>query len=445
MTAAREEPAEAEEDQAASSSSWVRWLLPYGNRITQTMPAFGYRDFRLFWGGQLVSLSGTWIQSVAQQWLVLQLTHSAFALGLVTTIQFIPMLLLALIGGAVADRVSKRELLLFTQIVSGVLALLLGVLVQTGSVQYWHVLVIAGMLGTVNAFYTPARQAFVPELVNRESLLNAVALNSAIFNGARVVGPAIGGLLIAALGLSLNFYLNAASFLAVIASLLLIKRRPPMVVESEAGLVERVGEGLRYIKDTPVVYSILALVGVASLFAFNFTILLPLIARYVLNVGSSGYGFLMACMGVGSLVGAIVLATINRRDLARRFIYGGVFVFCITEILFGFSRSYALSLGLLVIVGLASVFFTTTANTRVLTLTPSHLQGRVMSVYSLMFLGVTPFGSFLAGLVAQRFGAPTALISGAAVTLVFSIAVYLYRPSQRAQRRIDEARAKASG
>jgi MFS family permease len=438
-------PGESEEESPASSSSWVRWLLPYGDRLTQTMPAFGFRDFRLFWGGQLVSLSGTWIQSVAQQWLVLQLTHSAFALGLVTTVQFTPLLLLSLIGGAIADRASKRNLLLLTQVISGLLALILGVLVQTGEVRYWHVLIIAGMLGIVNAFYTPTRQAFVPELVDRPSLLNAVALNSAIFNGARVVGPAVGGLLIAALGLSLNFYLNAASFLAVIASLLLIKPRPAIKSEGEETMRQRVGEGLTYIRETPVVYTILALIGVASLFAFNFATLMPLIARYVLHVGSSGYGFLMASMGAGSLAGAIVLATINRRDLARPFIYAGVVVFSATEILFGLSRIYGLSITLLVIVGLSSNFFTTTANTRVLTLTPSHLQGRVMSVYSLMFLGVTPFGSFLAGLVAQRFGAPTALISGAAVTLVFSIAVYLYRPSQRAQRRIDEARAKASG
>ncbi|HEX8918483.1 MAG TPA: MFS transporter, partial [Chloroflexota bacterium] len=176
--------------------------------LLQALPALQYRDFRLFWFGQMISLAGTWIQTVAQQWLVLKLTGSAFKLGLVTTVQFSPLLLLALVGGSIADRLPKRNLLLATQVISAVLAVLLGVLVQSGAVQYWHVLVLAAALGTVNAFYTPARQAFVPELVDKKVLISAVALNSAIFNGARVIGPAIGGVLVAALGLSLNFYIN---------------------------------------------------------------------------------------------------------------------------------------------------------------------------------------------------------------------------------------------
>lgn len=407
------------------------------------MPALASRDFRLFWFGQLISLSGTWIQSVAQQWLVLKLTGSAFALGLVTTVQFTPLLLLSLIGGAISDRVSKRNLLLATQVISGLLALLLGTLVASGRVQYWHVLVIAGALGTVNAFYTPARQAFVPELVEKNALLNAVALNSAIFNGARVVGPAIGGLLIASIGLSLNFYLNAASYLAVIAGLLLIRPRPVPSSRRDERLLTNVAEGLRYIVETPRVYTILLLIGVASLFALNFTTLMPLFARYVLHVGSEGYGFLMASMGVGSLTGAIALAFFNRRDLARRFIYTGAFVFLIAEIAFGFSRLFPLSVVLLVIVGLFSTLFTTTANTRVLSLTPSRLQGRVMSVYSLMFLGMTPFGSFLSGVVAERYGAPVAVVAGAIITLLFTLLVFVYRPTQRAERRAAARTAPA--
>jgi MFS family permease len=398
------------------------------------MPAFGYRDFRLFWAGQLISLIGTWIQSVAQQWLVLKLTGSAFALGLVSTVQFTPMLLLALIGGAITDRVAKRNLLLLTQVLAGTLALLLGLLVTTATVQYWHVLVIAAMLGTVNAFYVPARQAFVAELVDKEALLNAVALNSAIFNGARVIGPAVGGLLIAALGLSLNFFLNAASFLAVILGLMLIRPRPITVRENRGTILQNVGEGLRFIRATPTVFTILALVGVASLFAFNFTTLIPLVASFVLHVGSDGFGFLMAAMGAGSLVSAIGLAFFNRRDLARRLIYGGVFVFTLTEVLLGFSHSYGLSIALLLIIGVSSTLFTTTANTMVLSGTPSHLQGRVMSVYSLMFLGMTPFGSFLSGLVAQRAGTSVALILGGAITFVFALGVFIYRSRLRARR-----------
>jgi predicted MFS family arabinose efflux permease len=194
-------------------------------------------------------------------------------------------------------------------------------------------------------------------------------------------------------------------------------------------------EGLAYIVDTPVVLTILALVGVASLFALNFTTLLPIFARSVLHVGSDGYGFLAASMGLGSLSGAISLAFFYRRELARRLIYTGAFVFTVAEILFALSRSYSLSVVLLILVGLFMTLFTTTANTRILSLTPPELQGRVMSVYSLMFLGMTPFGSFLAGLIAQRFGAPAALIAGSAITLAFTVFVFLYNPTQRAQQR----------
>jgi MFS family permease len=372
---------------------------------------------------------------VAQQWLVLELTGSAFKLGLVTTVQFTPLLLLSLVGGAFSDRLPKRNLLLATQIVAGLLALTLGVLVQTGMVQYWHVILIAGLLGTVNAFYVPARQAFVPELVEKHALMNAVALNSTIFNGARVVGPAIGGLLIAAVGLALNFYINAASYLAVIIGLLLIRPRPVAATARARNIWQTMREGLAYIVDTPVVLTILALVGVASLFALNFTTLLPIFARSVLHVGSDGYGFLAASMGLGSLSGAISLAFFYRRELARRLIYTGAFVFTVAEILFALSRSYSLSVVLLILVGLFMTLFTTTANTRILSLTPPELQGRVMSVYSLMFLGMTPFGSFLAGLIAQRFGAPAALIAGSAITLAFTVFVFLYNPTQRAQQR----------
>ncbi len=423
-------PPNGDENDAVSSGSFFHWLRP-GGHLPANLPALQSRDFRLFWIGQLVSLTGTWIQSVAQQWLVLKLTGSAFDLGLVTTVQFTPLLLMALIGGAVADRVSKRDLLLLTQIVSAILAVILGLLVATGTVQYWHVLVIAGALGTVNAFYTPARQAFVPELVSKEALLNAVALNSAIFNGARVVGPAVGGILVASLGLSLNFFLNAASFLAVIVSLLFIKRRKVDVARTEESVLENVKEGLAYIKSEPSVLTILALVGVASLFGLNFTTLMPVFARFVLHVGSDGYGFLMASMGIGSLAGAISLAFFTRRDLAKRFIYSGAIGFTVTETIFALNHNFPLSIALLVIVGLSSTLFTTTANTRILSMTPNQLQGRVMSVYSLMFLGMTPFGSFLSGVVAQRFGAPVALASGAVITLVFTLIMLWYRSARR--------------
>jgi MFS family permease len=402
--------------------------------LYRRLPAMRSRSFRLFWFGQLVSLTGTWVQSVAQQWLVLELTGSAFKLGLVTTVQFTPLLLLSLVAGAVSDRLPKRNLLLVTQVISGALAVILGVLVQTGQVRFWHVLVLAGLLGTANAFYTPARQSFVPELVDRESLANAVALNSAIFNAARVVGPAVGGLLIASIGLSLNFYLNAASYLAVIASLLLINPRPPSGAAGRINLWNTMKEGLVYIAAVPTVATILALVGVASFFGLNFTTLLPVYARGVLHVGSAGYGFLAAAMGLGSLVGAVSLAFFGRGGHVRRLIYTGAITFTIAEIMLSFSRVYGVSVVLLLILGVNMTLFTTTANTQILSQTPAELQGRVMSVYSLMFLGMTPFGSFLAGVVADRWGAPVAILAGGVITLAFTLFVFFYRPTRHMKR-----------
>lgn len=416
-------PSDAVDDTVESAGRWSAFWDNTGQRL----PALRHPEFRLFWFGQLVSLTGTWVQSVAQQWLVLKLTGSAFKLGLVTTVQFIPLLLLSLVGGVIADRVTKRNLLLATQIVSCLLAIALGTLVRTGQVQFWHVLLFAAALGTVNAFYAPARQSFVPELVDKDAMLNAVALNSAIFNGARVVGPAVGGVLVATIGLSLNFYLNAASYVAVIIGLLLIRPRPPRVDARAENMRDNLKEGLVYIKGAPVVLTLLALVGIASLFAINFSILLPLFAEYILHIGSSGYGFLMASMGIGSLVGSLFLAFLTRQEYARRLVYVGAATLTVAEIILGFSRIVGVSVGLLVVIGLSQTLFTTTANTSILTLTPRRLQGRVMSVYSLMFLGMTPFGSLLMGSIAERFGAPTAMIAGGAVTLLFTALVFAYR------------------
>lgn len=420
--AAPEEPTRAE----TIAANPVRELAIY-----QHLPALRSREFRLFWFAQMLSMTGTWVQSVAQQWLVLKLTGSAFSLGLVTTVQFTPLLLLALIGGAVSDRVDKRALLLWTQVISVLLAAGLGFLVASGQVQYWHVLVFAGVLGLVNAFYTPARQAFVPQLVERDALMNAVALNSAVFNASRVLGPAIGGILVAALGLAQNFFINAVSFIPVIIALLIIQPRPARQRIQDTNILSEVADGLRFIRRSPSVYTILSLVGVSSLFALNFTTVLPLFARFILHSGSAGFGFLTASMGTGSLIGAIILAFLNRRDLTRAFIFTGIFTLLVTEIAFGFSRIYLVSCAMLVIIGLSQTFFSTTANTRVLSQTPDALQGRVMSVYSLMFLGMTPFGSFLSGLVAERFGAPVVVIGGSLITLAFTLFVFIYRPERR--------------
>lgn len=407
---------------------------PVAPRTTRAarLPALRSRPFRLFWFGQMISLTGTWIQSVAQQWLVLVLTRSPFQVGLIVTVQFLPLLLLSVFVGPLTDRMDKRALLLITQVGSGLLAALLGTLALTHVVRYWHVLLIAAGLGIIQVFYVPARQSFVPQLIDREHLLNAVALNSAIFNAARVVGPAIGGLLYGLTGPAWAFYINAASYLAVIAGLLLIK---PVGAEGSrqrtttyrADLVE----GLRYIRDDSRVMTILAIVGVASLFALNFQTLLPVFARFNLRLGSSGFGVLLAFQGAGSLLGAVVLSIWSRQDRARRLVYGGAFTFLILELIFAFVGNFGLAVALLFPIGFAITLCTTTANSRVLDLTPAHLQGRVMSVYSLMFLGMTPIGSLAAGAVAERWGASAAFALGAGITLAFTVTIFTVRSRLR--------------
>jgi MFS family permease len=413
--------------------------------VYRRLPALRSRNFRLFWFGQMISLTGTWIQSVAQQWLVLQLTHSAFQVGLIVTVQFLPLLLLVLFTGPVADRANKRDLLLATQIGSMILAALLGFLTQTHHIRYWHILAIAGALGTINAFYTPTRQSFVSQLVPVEDLLNAVALNSTIFNGARVLGPAIGGLLYGAVGPAIAFYLNAVSYLAVIAGLLLIPagRSQQRVEHRIDSYIADLAEGFRYVSATTTVLVILLLVGIASTFALNFTTLLPVFARFVLHVGSSGYGLLQAAQGAGALAGAIVLSFWTRRRSVFWLIYGGAFAFLVLELDFAFTRIYPLAAILLLFIGFFSTLFTTTANTRILEITPKLLQGRVMSVYSLMFLGVTPIGSILSGAVAQRFGAPIALAGGSVISLVATAIIFTLRLRARERtRRQIEAEAR---
>jgi MFS family permease len=399
------------------------------------------RSYRLFWLGQMISLVGTWVQSVAQQWLVLQLTHSAFDVGLIVTVQFLPVLLLSLFVGPLTDRVDKRMLLLLTQVAAGLLAVVLGTLALTHQVQFWHVLLIALGLGIIQAFYVPARQAFVPELVPREHLLNAVALNSAIFNGARVLGPAIGGLLYGFTGPAWAFYINGASYIAVIAGLIMIRSRPVSGATSRRSstYLADLREGLDYVRRSGSVRVILLLIGVASLFALNFQTLLPVFAKFDLKLTSSGFGTLVAFQGAGALVGAILLSIWSKPQLAKRLVYGGAFTFLVLELVFGFVRSFPLAAALLVPIGFSITLFTTTANSRILDLTPASLQGRVMSVYSFLFLGMTPLGSLAAGAIAQKWGATSAFVLGGGITLIFTLVVFMLR------RNAGPAHIQASG
>jgi len=379
--------------------------LPAGLR------ALEHRDFRVFWAGQLVSLVGTWMQSVAQAWLVLQLTGSPFRLGVVSTLQFLPILLFSLVTGAVADRFPKRRLLLGTQTALGLQALTLSLLVFTGQVRYWHVAALAFLYGCVNVLDIPTRQSFVVELVGRGDLVNAIALNSAAFNTARIVGPAAAGLLIGRFGVAPAFLLNGLSFLVVLGALLLVRaeglprRRRPGTVLAE------VGEGVRYALATPRVAMVLGLVLTVSVCVFNFNVYVPLLARNVLDAGAEGFGFLMTSVGFGAVAGALALAAFGTGRPRLTAIVTAAVIACTG--LLGLSQvdRFGSAVPLLFVTGFGAIIFMASCNTTLQLGAPDDLRGRIMGLYALMFGGSTPIGSFLIGVLAELAGVRAALLA----------------------------------
>lgn len=384
------------------------------------------RDFRLFWSGQVVSNTGTWAQSIAQAWLVLRLTDSPLALGTVTMLQALPVLLLGLFGGVIADRFPKRRLLLITQIGMLTQATLLAALTMTGLVQLWQVYVLALSLGVMNALDNPTRQTFVAELVPTPDLPNAIALNSLSFNTSRLIGPALGGVTIAAIGVAGCFFLNAVSFLGVIVSLLLIKARP---TESEAGrgrgaILSQIGEGLRYAFRTPDVLFVVILMGVIGCFGYNFQTILPLIAEYVLNADAASFGLLTSSMALGSVGSALLMA--SRGRVTRRRIFVGAIGFSALLFVVPFASTWAVLIPLLMLLGAFSILFGSSVNSYLQTVTPPRLRGRVMSIHTLLFLGSTPIGSMIVGTLAEQQGVRVAIAEMAVVCMVGVIGGFVY-------------------
>lgn len=377
--------------------------------LRRSFVALGTRNYRLFFIGQLISQSGSWMQRTAQAWLVLDLTGSPLALGTVTALQFVPVLLLSIFGGVLADRMRKRDLLLITQSLQMVQALVLGLLVVTGTVQLWHVYVLTALLGVITAADQPARRALASELVGREALGSAVALDSTLFNSARVVGPALGGLAIVAIGVGGCFLLNGVSYLAVLAALALMRPAEFHLPVSGArgSLAGQVGEGLGYVRRTPEVAFLLLLVAILGTFGYNFQVVLALLARYSLDAGALGFGGLNSALGLGSVVGSLLVASQSRPTRRRVVLAGGVFSLLL--LLLALSPWYQLTVALLFAQGLSGVAFSTGANTSVQLRAPDALRGRVMSLYGLLFVGTTPLGAALTGLVAERWNVHVAL------------------------------------
>ena len=389
------------------------------------LAALRSRDFRLFWSGQVISLIGTWMQIVAQSWLVLELTDSAFLLGVLTAVQFLPILVLSILGGVIADRAPRRSLLLGTQVAGLLLALALGLLTQTGLVRLEYVIALALLLGLVNAVDMPTRQALVVELVDAQNLRNAIALNSVAFNSARLVGPAAAGLAIGYLGLAGAFYINGASFLAAIAGLLAIRAgRVPASRGVEPTCVwDDLREGLAYVARTPQVRLIVLLVGLVGTFGMNLAVLVPVLARQVFGLGAEGFGFLIAGVGVGSLLAAILLATLSPAPRPR-LLLGSAAGLGLAQVLMVGVGQPTPALILLGAAGFALIVLTTLSNAALQIATPDALRGRVMAVYTTVFAGTTPIGGLLVGALAQARGVRIAFFLAGFVSLVSTLAVY---------------------
>jgi len=389
------------------------------------MNAFRHRNYRLFFGGQAISLIGTWMQQVAQAWLVLQLTHDPIWLGIVAVAQYLPIVVLGLFAGVAADAMPKRRVLLGTQTTMMVLAAILTVLVIANVVQVWMILALAVLLGIANAVDMPVRQSFAFELVGREEVAGAVALNSAMFNGARVVGPAAAGLAIGAFGVGPAFAINALSFLAVIVGLSLMDDRdlhlPTRVArpESARAVVRNLKEGLQYVRQTQVVLLAVVVVGTIATVGMNFSVLIPAFAADDLGSGAAGYGFLMAASGVGSLLAAVRLV-FGGRPRPIRLVTGGLLLGA-ASIALAVTRDFPLAIVLMVLIGFGSILMAATANTVIQTAVPDHLRGRVMSVYTTVFSASVPIGGLAMGAVASALGASIAIAIGGALTLLVSV------------------------
>jgi MFS family permease len=383
--------------------------------LRDTFAALRHRNFRLFIAGQLVSLIGTWMQNTAQGWLVYQLTGSKAMLGTVVAVGSLPMLLLSVWGGSVADRHSKRTVVVFTQIGMMLTAFGFAALVWSGRIQPWHILVLAALGGVAMAFDMPARQAFMVEMTSREDLMNAISLNSSIFNGARVVGPAVAGLLMAQVGMAWCFFLNGLSFIAVIAGLLLM-RLPKFVPAAEPSSTGRhMLEGFAYVAGHRRVRILLLLFAVMGMFGWSYSVLLPAYARDILHIGESGYGALLSANGLGALLGALAVATYGHRVRPRRMVFGGLWVFSAMLVLLAVVRSFPVALACMAVGGFGMLLYIATTNTLIQTSVSDAMRGRVMGIWALVFGGMLPFGGLESGLLSQAIGVPWTVAAGALV------------------------------
>lgn len=390
---------------------------------TRGFSALYVRDYRLFWIGQVISLSGTWMHAVAQSWLVYTLTHSALYLGIVASLSSLPILLFTLVGGTIADRYPKRNILLVTQALSMLSALTVGILADLGIITVWQICAIAFFLGTVNAFDVPTRQSFLTETAGRGEITSAIALNSAAFNGARIVGPVLAGILMATLGIPACFYLNALSFVPVIVFLMMIKARG-VPGSRPARIIEEIAGGWQFARRERRVFWILSLISLFSLFGIPYVTLLPILAEEVLHSGARGLSLLMAAGGAGSFLAAFMLALRGEIDSCRRDLPVAALVFSFGLLSLSFSSDLPVSLFIIFCAGWGITRFLAMSNSYIQHSVPDSLRGRTMGLYTLVFLGLAPIGNAVIGFAADAFGT-VASLKMFALTCIAGSAVFL--------------------
>lgn len=414
--------------------------------VPSMLRSLRHRNYQLFFGGQLISLTGTWMQTVAQSWLVYRLTGSSLLLGMVSFCNQIPVFLFTSLGGALADRKNRHRILIVTQSTSMLLAFGLSALTLAGRVSVTDIFAFSILLGLVNAFDIPARQAFVVEMVGKDDMLNAIALNSSMFNGARVVGPAVAGLLVSAIGEGWCFFANGASFVAVIAGLLAMRVKPRPIALQKASALAHIAEGFRFVAQTKPIGALLLLLGLVSLTAMPYSVLMPIFADQILHGGPRGLGVLMGASGIGALLGALTLAARKRVQGLGRLVAIACGGFGVALVLFSISRLFWLSALLLVPAGFSMLVQMAGSNTLVQSMTPDALRGRVLAVYSMMFMGMAPFGALLAGVLASRIGAPKTVGAGGVICIVGALVFARVLPSLReGARRLILAQQAAGG
>ncbi|HEX2925456.1 MAG TPA: MFS transporter [Ruminiclostridium sp.] len=395
-------------------------------KLNNPFMSLRHKNFRYYWFGMCVSQIGTWMQNIAQPLLAYKLTDSPFLLGLISALQFLPVLLFSLFAGVIIDRLSKKKILIFTQSASMLITFFLAVLAMTGQVRYWHLVIMATALGVINTLDMPARQSFVIELVGKEDLMNAIALNSTVFNISRIIGPTIAGILMEYSGVAVCFFANSISFGAVLISLFFIN---PMTIEREppekGNIIKNIREGIKYIYKQDILFTTIVIMAVIGTFAPNFSVLVPVFTSKILHMKEAGFGYLMSFMGVGSLFGAIYVAAFSKSG-PKRFILRAIpLVVGLLLIAVGYTNAFLLTGIALAVTGFFFVMFSSSANSALQLNTDNEYRGRVMSIYTLVFAGSTPIGSLYAGAITEGYNARIGFAACGAAIIVLMIPIYL--------------------